>query len=242
MKPKIPNALLVWKQFEDVMIPRLNLGLIDRAVYSHLLRHSRLEGKHQFCFSIPWLAEGVRLCRNAVRPSLRRLGHRGALRILERSQAGHLVEVYLPEEIAAIWPDSRETAKPRHTPKSPAPSLEEVDFFNLRKLRWAIHTRDRGHCFYCLRQVNGRMQSLDHVVPQAQSGPNSYRNLVCCCTECNTMKGERSAADHLSQLYREGRLTDAQLTNRFRALDDLAAGKLRPQLPPSAPRTSHSGS
>ena len=49
--------------------------------------------------------------------------------------------------------------------------------------------------------------------------------------ECNTLKCERSAADHLSQLYREGRLTDAQLTGRFRTLDALAAGKLRPSLP-----------
>jgi 5-methylcytosine-specific restriction endonuclease McrA len=72
---------------------------------------------------------------------------------------------------------------------------------------------------------------LDHVVPRAKNGRNSYRNLVLACVECNSLKGERSAADHLSRLFREGRLTDAQLPGRFRALDDLAAGKLRPQAP-----------
>lgn len=94
--------------------------------------------------------------------------------MLERSKAGHLVEVYLPEEIPAIWADPSEVGKPAPTPKSLAASLEEVDFFKTPELRQAFHARERGRCFYCLRQTNGRMQCLDHVVPQAQSGRNSY--------------------------------------------------------------------
>jgi len=42
MKNKKPNAEHIWKQFEDLLVPRLRLSVIDRAVYSHLLRHSRL--------------------------------------------------------------------------------------------------------------------------------------------------------------------------------------------------------
>ena len=56
MKTKIPNALLVWKQFEDVLAPRLGLSTAGRAVYSHLLWHSRLEGKLRFRFSMRWNA------------------------------------------------------------------------------------------------------------------------------------------------------------------------------------------
>jgi len=44
MKNKKPNAELVWKQLEDLLAPRLRLSVIDRTVYSHLLRHSRREG------------------------------------------------------------------------------------------------------------------------------------------------------------------------------------------------------
>lgn len=73
MKPNKPNAERVWKQFEDVMVPQMNLGLVDRAVYLHLVRHSRLEGKLQFRFSIAWLSRGARLCRDTVRPALYRL-------------------------------------------------------------------------------------------------------------------------------------------------------------------------
>jgi hypothetical protein len=47
-----PNAERAWKQFEDHLIPRLRLSVIDRSVYSHLLRHSRLGGKWQLRFSI----------------------------------------------------------------------------------------------------------------------------------------------------------------------------------------------
>jgi 5-methylcytosine-specific restriction endonuclease McrA len=39
------------------------------------------------------------------------------------------------------------------------------------------------------------MQCLDHVIPRAQLGPNSYRNLVTCCLECNSRKGEHPADD-----------------------------------------------
>ncbi len=38
MKNKKPNAEHIWKQLEDYLVPRLHLSVIDRAVYSHLLR------------------------------------------------------------------------------------------------------------------------------------------------------------------------------------------------------------
>ena len=60
--------------------------------------------------------------------------------------------------------------------------------------------------------------------------PNSYRNLVSCCLECNSRKGDRPARDFLRTLYRLGHLTPAELDARLRALKDLAAGKLRPAL------------
>ena len=74
------------------------------------------------------------------------------------------------------------------------------------------------------------MRCLDHLVPLAQSGRNSYRNLVSCCLECNSQKGERPAEDFVRWLYRERRLTATELAGRLRALDALAAGKLRPAI------------
>ncbi|PYT73852.1 MAG: hypothetical protein DMG39_05480 [Acidobacteria bacterium] len=52
--------------------------------------------------------------------------------------------------------------------------------------------------------------------------------------ECNSLKAERPAPDFLRWLYREGRLTAAELSDQLRALDALAAGKLVPLFPDQA--------
>ncbi len=74
------------------------------------------------------------------------------------------------------------------------------------------------------------MRCLDHVVPQVRRGSNSYRNIVSSCAECNALKGETPAEGFLRLLYRDGRLTATELTGRLRAVEALAAGKLRPAL------------
>src|SRR5260370_36066571 len=98
MKNKKLNAVHVWKQLEDLVVPRLRLSVFDRAVYSHLLRHSRLEGRLRLRFSILWLARGAGLSGWAARKAVRRLVAKGALRLAERSRAGHVGKMRLPEE------------------------------------------------------------------------------------------------------------------------------------------------
>lgn len=85
-------------------------------------------------------------------------------------------------------------------------------------------------CFYCLRRLTRAKQCLDHVVPSSRSGSNSYRNLVSSCVECNSRKGDTPAGDFARWLYREGHLTPGELTGRLGALEELAAGKLVPEL------------
>ena len=95
----------------------------------------------------------------------------------------------------------------------------------------AIHEREGGRCFYCSRRITHHRRCLDHVVSRAELGQNSYRNLVSCCLECNSNKAERPAEEFLRWLYRERRLSAAELTGRLRALHALADGKLIPPLP-----------
>ncbi len=235
MKNKKPNAELVWKQLEDLLAPRLRLSLIDRTVYAHLLRHSRLEGKLRLRFSIRWLARNIRLSSGPVRHAVRRLVAHGALRLVQRSKTGHVVEVRLPEEIRPERLNGTESGasvavKEDGAGAGAAIHIEEADFLQNTTLRKAIHARERGQCFYCLRRTSTAVQCLDHVVPRVELGCNSYRNLVSSCIECNSQKGEKPADDFLRWLYREGRLNAAELAGRLRALDDLASGKLRPSL------------
>ena len=237
MKNKKPNAEQIWKQFEDLLVPRLRLSVTDRAVYSHLLRHSRLEGKGRLRFSILWLARNIGLSGGPTREAVRRLVAQGVLRLVERSKAGHVVEVRLPDEIRAVRlnrSESRDATKAEGAPARAPVNLEEVDFLQTMTLRKAIHARERGQCFYCLRRTTPAVQCLDHVVPQARLGRNSYRNLVSSCMECNAQKGEKSADGERGKLYRELRLTAAELAGRLRALDALASGKLPPPLPAPA--------
>ena len=226
MKPRQIDAVQVCKEFEDVLVPRLKLSVLERAIYSHLFRHTRLVGKSRLRFSILWLANNMGIRGRSVRTAVRRLIHKGALRLIERSNLGHLVEVRLPGEVCAPRVNrSGTTAQAK-----PLLNLDEMDFMRTRDLRQAIHAREGSVCFYCLRQIPSRAHCLDHVVPQAAGGSNSYRNLVSCCLDCNPQKSNRPAEDFLRELYREGRLSAKDLSARLRALQDLAAGKLRPKL------------
>jgi 5-methylcytosine-specific restriction endonuclease McrA len=201
---------------------------VDRAVYSHLFRHSRLEGKRQIQFSMHWLARGIGLSPGPVRCAVRRLIARGVLRLVERNQSGHCVEVRLPEEIPTIFTG----AIPRRAAsRNRDDSIEELDFMTSRDRRQAIHDREGGRCFYCRRPVTSTMRCRDHVVPRVEVENNCYRNLVSCCVECNSQKRGRSAANFLRWLHRERRLTAAELSEGLRALNALVAGKLRPVLP-----------
>ena len=213
------DAKRLWIEVEDVVVPRLAMSVIDRAVYSHLLRHSHLEGHRQVKFSIRWLGlgRGARLSHGPTRQSVRRL--------VKRSHGGHTVEVRLPEEIRAV--QNAEAAE-----RSAADAkLEAMDFMKTKEMRQAIHAREEGFCFYCLRRLDDEEEkTVDHVVSQADGGGNSYRNLVSSCADCNCYKSRQTAGDYLRRLYREGRLTAAELTERLEALKALAAGSLRPQM------------
>ncbi len=228
------NPKLLWMQFEDVLAPRLGLTVKERAVYSYLLRHSLVVGKLRLQFAVMSLARTLGLSIGATRQAVRRLDELGALRVLERSKTGHLVEMRLPEKIRALRPGKNgatlATGAVGAAGEPPASTIETTDFLKTWALRKTIHDRERGACFYCLRRTPANVQCLDHVVPRVRLGRNSYRNLVSCCIECNTRKGDRPVPDFLRTLYRLGRLTPAELDARLRALKDLAGGKLRPSL------------
>lgn len=234
MPSKTLNAKLLWMQFEDVLAPRLGLTVKERAVYSYLLRHTLVVGKIRLQFAVMAMARTLGLSIGAARHAVRRLDELGALRVLKRSKTGHLAEMRLPEKIRGIRQGKNgaflATGTMAAAGEPPAATLETTDFLKTWALRKAIHDRERGACFYCLRRTPAHVHGLDHVVPRVRFGRNSYRNLVSCCLECNSRKNDRPARDFLRTLYRLGRLTAAELDGRLRALKDLAAGKLRPSL------------
>jgi 5-methylcytosine-specific restriction endonuclease McrA len=47
--------------------------------------------------------------------------------------------------------------------------------------------RDNHRCQYCGR--TGTNLTTDHVIPRTLGGTDSWENLVCACTDCNSRKG-----------------------------------------------------
>jgi len=59
-----------------------------------------------------------------------------------------------------------------------------------------ILERDDHRCQYCgldgrASFENALVMRVDFVVPRARKGKKDARNLVACCTPCNTIKGTR---------------------------------------------------
>ena len=241
MKTQKTDAELVWKQFTDFLIPRFRLSFADRSVYWHLVRLSRLEGAVRVRVSIYLLARDLGLTPNLQILSAMPFAnfHRS---VLARNRRGHTIKVRLPSEVPSVSPKRlprrsgsvRSTSfAPHAIPATAVSELEEINFLQTLALRETIHARERGRCFYCHRRLNRRIRCLDHVIPMARRGRNSYRNLLSSCVECNSAKGGGSASNLLRRLYREHRLTSSEFAARLRALKSLAAGKLRPVVPVS---------
>lgn len=55
-----------------------------------------------------------------------------------------------------------------------------------------LFARDRNRCQYCGRSFPTSELSIDHVIPRAQGGGDTWENLVCACVRCNARKGGRT--------------------------------------------------
>lgn len=65
-----------------------------------------------------------------------------------------------------------------------------------------LFARDRNTCAYCGGQFDSHHLTREHIVPQAQSGPNSWMNVVTACRGCNHRKADRTPEQaHMALLY-----------------------------------------
>lgn len=55
-----------------------------------------------------------------------------------------------------------------------------------------ILLRDRNTCMYCGVVQHAGELTLDHILPRAQGGRDSWQNLVACCKKCNRFKADRT--------------------------------------------------
>lgn len=209
----------VWEQIEDLLIPGLKLTAYERAIYYHLVRHSRLQGQRSIQTSMERLGETTGLSDHSARERTRSLHKKGCVRLVERGRTGTTIEVLLPEEIAGLV---------RPEPRQEFRDIEGIDYFNDAMGRTAIISRDGLSCGYCMRTVATDGVVLDHIKSQAAHGDHSYRNLIVACHTCNSEKAGLDAMDFLRRLLRMDRLSTAEFEERRQFIQATLAGDRKP--------------
>jgi 5-methylcytosine-specific restriction endonuclease McrA len=95
----------------------------------------------------------------------------------------------------------KDTKKNLHTVSKiyPWPSVIRLNHFahvpykRVVLTRKNILRRDGYKCGYCGR--GDLPLTIDHVIPKARGGSDSWENLICACTTCNNKKGDRTPED-----------------------------------------------
>lgn len=102
------------KNIEDYLFPKLQLDHVERALYYHLFRHTRLIGKDSSLFGLLSLSEASGISESTVRERIRALHEKGCIRIDDRSGKGHLLRVFLPGEVDGVVPKRLDIPAHRH--------------------------------------------------------------------------------------------------------------------------------
>ncbi len=89
----------------------------------------------------------------------------------------------------------------------PFPSIVRLSVFvriPFKKIvlsRKNVIRRDGHRCQYCGRA--DLSLTVDHVIPKARGGKDTWENLVCACVQCNNRKGDRTPHEALMPLLRK---------------------------------------
>ena len=62
--------------------------------------------------------------------------------------------------------------------------------------RRGVLRRDAHRCGYCGKAAS----TIDHVLPRARGGKDTWENLVACCLRCNNIKGDRTPQEMMWEL------------------------------------------
>jgi 5-methylcytosine-specific restriction endonuclease McrA len=77
-----------------------------------------------------------------------------------------------------------------------------------------IFLRDRNTCMYCGEVFHPSKLTLDHIIPRAQGGKDTWSNLVAACGDCNRRKADRTPEEAGMTLIHKPRAASIH-TSRF---------------------------
>jgi len=210
-------------RIQDHLVPKLDS--YEQAIYHLVFRHTYLIGKKQMIFSIRTSEIGFGTGDNAKPPStktrskkIRSLESKGAVKIIDRSNKGILVEIILPDEIPGLLNEEEDFVV----------KMEELDFFKDRRLLPALLERENYRCFYTGKKIAEDNCYLDHVVPQSGGGGKAYTNIVATCYDANSMKREMDVQDFARYLFREEIISLVEFNELKEKIRKLMQGELVP--------------
>lgn len=209
----------IYKDIEDKLLLHYQCDIWERGLYYYLLGQSRIRGLESITVPLPQISNALSCSDFQSRKTIRSLADKGCIE-LEQTRLGHFVKVLLPSELSLPEQSTEETSI----------DIETIDFYKSREFLPSLLQRERGQCFYCLRDMNEISCELDHVESQLNGGGNGYRNIVASCHQCNTRKQGGSAEDHLRKLFRKGLLSEKEFEGRLHALEALRDGHIKPEI------------
>ena len=83
----------------------------------------------------------------------------------------------------------------------PVPPVVVLEYFDrvhpitIHPNRENVWKRDGARCAYCKCDLIFNESTLDHVHPKSKGGPNTWKNLVISCKECNLKKADELLHD-----------------------------------------------
>lgn len=210
-------------QIQDHLVPILDS--YEQAIYRYIFRYTYLIGEKQMLYSTRTAEIGLGTGDNTKPAStktrskkLRSLETKGAVRIIERSNKGILVELVLPNDIDGLI--KREYEKTLN--------MVSLDFYKDRRLLPALLERENYRCFYTGKIITQDNCYLDHVIPESKGGGNSYNNIVATCYDANSMKNDVDVADFTRTLFKEDILSLDEFNELKKKIKSLKKGNLIP--------------
>ena len=95
-------------------------------------------------------------------------------------------------------------------PKMPVPLvirlIKAIRSLWKKSVPWSksnVSIRDNFICQYCGSKVPKHKVTIDHVIPKAQGGKNSWLNTVCACFDCNNKKEDRTPSQANMSLVKQ---------------------------------------
>lgn len=220
------NIKEIIADIQDKLVPILDV--YEQAIYHYVFRHTYLVGKKTCFFKTRSAEIGYGAGDNSKNPSvttrslkLRRLEEKGCIEIIERTREGISVKILLPSEISSI--QNKEVTEKEI-------DIEKLNFYKDKRLLNSLFIRENNRCFYTNRKVTTENYALDHVIPKASGGDDTYRNIVVSSYDANSMKNNRSAEELAKTLYKEAIISLSEFQQLNKKILDLKNGNLKPDI------------